>query len=56
MNIDHLCLAAARIAAANPLLQIGPALAPLAATRPGDVDLPALEASARVAARMLGFI
>ena len=56
MNIEHLYFAAARIAAANPQLQIGPALAPLAATRTGDVDLPTPEASARIAARMLGFI
>jgi len=56
MNIQHLSLAAARIAAANRLLQIGNPLEPLAATQPGDVDLPPVEASARIAARMLGFI
>ena len=56
MNIHHLSLAAARIAAANRLLQIGNPLEPLAATQPGDVDLPPVEASARIAARMLGFI
>ena len=56
MNIDHVSRSAARIAAANPLLQIGNPLAPLAATRPSDVDFHPLEASARIAARMLGFI
>lgn len=56
MNIDHLSQRAARIAAANALLQIGTPLDPLAATRPGDVDFHPVEASARVAARMLGFI
>jgi len=56
MNIDHLSQRAARIAAANAPLQIGTPLDPLAATRPGDVDLHPVEASARIAARMLGFI
>ena len=56
MNTDHLSRSAARIAAANALLQIGTPLDPLAATRPGDADLHPVEASARIAARMLGFI
>jgi thiamine-phosphate pyrophosphorylase len=56
MNIDHLSQRAARIAAANAPLQIGTPLDPLAATRPGDAERHPVEASARVAARMLGFI
>ena len=56
MNTDQLSRSAARIAAANAPLQIGTPLPPLAATRPGDVHLHPVEASARIAARMLGFI
>lgn len=47
---------ACRIAAAYPALQIGPALNVEAAVRPADAGLLPLEAAARTAARMLGFV